>query len=52
MKKKKENDKTYDIPCIKLVTKKFLEFSRCSRVKQGQRDVQKKGAARVKFLFC
>ena len=52
VKKKKKNDKTYDIPCIKLVTKKFLEVSRCSRGKQRQRDVQKKGAARAKFLFC
>ena len=51
-KKKKKNDKTYDIPCIKLVTKKFLEVSRCSRGKQQQRNVQKKCAARAKFLFC
>ena len=39
---KKMSDKTYDIPCIKRVTKKFLEVSRCSRGKQRQRNVQKK----------
>ena len=32
--------------------KKFLEVSRCSRVKQQQRNVQKKCAARAKLLFC
>ena len=31
---KKMNDKTYDIPSIKRVTKKSLEVSRCSRAKQ------------------
>ena len=30
----------------------FLEVSRCSRAKQGQRNVQKKCAACAKFLFC
>ena len=35
----------------KRVTKKFLEVSRCSRAKQRQRNVQKKCAARAKFLF-
>ena len=49
--KKKMSDKTYDIPCIKRVTKKFLEVSRCSRGKKctkkctanvRQRNVQKK----------
>ena len=50
--KKKMNDKTYDIPSIKRVTKKSLEVSRCSRAKQWQRNVQKKCAARAKLLFC
>ena len=39
----KEN--TYDISSKKRVTKKFLEVSRCGRVKQRQRNVQKKCAA-------
>ena len=38
---KKVNDNTYYSPSIKRVTKKFLEVSRCSRVKQQQRNVQK-----------
>ena len=38
---KKVNEKTYDISSIKRVTKKFLEVSRCSYVKQRQRNVQK-----------
>ena len=50
--KKKVNDTTYDIPSIKLVTKKFLEVSLCSRAKQRQRNVQKKCAARAKLHFC
>ena len=49
---KKVNNNTYDIPSIKRVTKKFLEFSRCSRAKLQQRNVQKKFAARTKLLFC
>ena len=40
--RKKVNDNTYDISSIKRVTKKFLEFSRCSGAKQGQRNVKKK----------
>ena len=32
--KKKVNENTYDIFGIKRVTKKFLEVSRCSRLKQ------------------
>ena len=51
-KKKKVNENTYDISSIKRVTKKFLEVSRCSRVKQRQRNVQKKCAAHAKLLFC
>ena len=31
---KKVNENTYDISSTKRVTKKFLEFSRCSRGKQ------------------
>ena len=38
---KKVNPNKYDISSIKLVTKKFLEVSRCSRAKQRQRNVQK-----------
>ena len=49
---KKVNDNTYDIPSIKRITKKFLEVSRCSRVKQRQKNVQKMCAARAKLLFC
>ena len=49
---KKVNENTYDISSIKSVTKKFLEASRCSRAKQRQRNVQKKCAARAKFLFA
>ena len=49
---KKVNKKTYDISCIKRLTKRCLEVSRCSRAKQRQRNVQKKCAARAKLLFC
>ena len=49
---KKVNEKTYDISCIKRLTKRCLEVSRCSRAKQRQRNVQKKCAARAKLLFC
>ena len=48
---KKVNGNTYNISSIKRVTKKFLDVSRCSRAKQRQRNVQKKCAARAKFLF-
>ena len=48
---KKVNGNTYDISSIKRVTKRFLEVSRWSRAKQRQRNVQKKCAARAKFLF-
>ena len=48
---KKLNEKTYDISSIKRVTKKFQQVSRCSCAKQLQRNVQKKCAARAKFLF-
>ena len=48
---KKGDGNTYDIFSIKLVTKKFLEVSRCSRAKQKQRNVQKRCAARAKLLF-
>ena len=49
---KKVNKKTCDISSIKRVAKKFLEVSRCGRAKQRQINVQKKCAARAKFLFC
>ena len=49
---KKVKENTYDIFSIKRATKKFLAVSRCSRAKQGQRNVQKKCAARAKLLFC
>ena len=45
--KKEVNENTYEISSIK----KFVEISRCSRVKQRQRNVQKKCAARAKLLF-
>ena len=50
--KKKRNKNTYDISFIKRVTRTFLELSRCSRAKQGQRNVQKKRDASSKLLFC
>ena len=50
--KKKRNKNTYDISFIKRVTRTFLELSRCSRAKQGQRNVQKKRNARSELLFC
>ena len=49
---KKVNRNTYNISSIKRVTRKFLEVSRCSRAKHRQRNVQKKGAARAKLVFC
>ena len=60
---KNVNENTYDISSKKHVTKKFLEVSRCSLVKQRQRNVQKKCAARAplvlssprsitRFIFC
>ena len=49
---KKVNKNTYDISSIKSVTRKLLEVSRCSRAKQRQRNVQRKCAARAKWLFC
>ena len=42
----------YNISSIKLVTRKFLEVSRCSREKQRQRNVQKKCAASAKLFFA
>jgi len=45
------NKITYDISSIKRVTRQFLEVSLCSRAKQRQRNVQKKSAARAKWLF-
>ena len=41
------NENTYDISSKKRATKKYLEVSRCGRVKQRQRNVQKKCAARA-----
>ena len=38
---KRVNKNTSDIPSIKRVTRKFLEFSRNSRAKQRQRNVKK-----------
>ena len=48
---KKVNENTYVIFYKKRVTKKFLEFSRCSLAKQWHSNVQKKCAARAKLLF-
>ena len=39
--KKNVNMNRYDISSMKRVTRNFLEVSRCSRVKQRQRNVQK-----------
>ena len=44
---KKVNRTAYNISTMKLVTRKFLEVSRCRRAKQPQRNVQKKCAARA-----
>ena len=44
---KEVNEHTYEISSKKRVTKKFLEVSRCGRVKLRQRNVQKKCAARA-----
>ena len=61
--KSEQEHLTYDIrhsvhkTCIsstKRVTRKFLEVLRCSRAKQGQRNVQKMGctfALQVSFLL-
>ena len=44
---KKVNENAYDVSSLKT----FLEFSRCSRAKTRQINVQKKCAARAKFFF-
>ena len=49
--RKKLNRNTYNKSSVKCVTRTFLEVSRCSRAKQRQGNVQKKCAARAKFLF-
>ena len=49
--KKKANRMAYNICSIKRVTRKFLEVSRCRRAKQRQRNLQKRCAARAKFLL-
>ena len=48
---KKVNKNTSHISSIKHVTKKFLEVSRFSLVKQRQRNVPKRCAARAQLLF-
>ena len=48
---KKVNENTYDIFSKKRVTKKFLEVSRCSRAKQGQRNVQKIVCCKCEVAF-
>ena len=48
---KKVKGNTYDISCVKRVTKKFLEVSRCSLAKQRQRNVQK-SVLHVQSCFC
>ena len=50
--KKSEQQQVRHFLCVKRVTKKFLEVSRCGRLKQRQRNVQKKCAARAKLFFC
>ena len=49
---KKGNKNMYDISSINPVTRKFLNFSRCSLAKQWKRNVQKKCATRAKLFFC
>ena len=49
---KKGNKNMYDISSINRVTRKFLNFSRCSRAKQWERNVQKKCATRAKVFYC
>ena len=49
---KRVKKNTSDIPSIKRLTRKFLEVSRNRRAKQGQRNVQKKCAARAKTYCC
>ena len=49
---KKVNRTAYNTSSIKRVTRKFLKVSSCSRAKHRQRNVQKKGAARAKLIFC
>ena len=49
--RQKANENMYDISSIKRVTKRFLEFSRCSCAKQLQRNVQKNCAAGAKLLL-
>ena len=49
--KKKVKKKTYDISSIKLVTKKFLEVSRCSRAKP-RKEMCKKSVLHVQSCFC
>ena len=49
---KKVNRATYNISSINRVTRQFLEISRSGRAKHRQRNVQKKGAARAKLVFC
>ena len=46
------NRTAYNISSIKRVTRKFLKVSCCSCAKHRQRNVQKKGAARAKLIFC
>ena len=48
-KKKAVNKNTYTISSIKLVTKKFLEVSRCSSAKQ--RKMYKKSMLHVQSFF-
>ena len=48
---KKVNKNTDDISSKKLVTRKFLEVSSCSRAKQRQRNVQKKVCNTCKVAF-
>ena len=45
------NEKTYDISSIKLVTKKFLEVSLCSRAKP-RKEMCKKSVLHVQSCFC
>ena len=49
---KRVNKNTSDIPSIKRVTRKFLEVSRNSRVKQRQRNVNARAKFGAKLLFC
>ena len=48
---KKVNENTYEISCIKLVPKKFLEVSRCGSAKKNGKEKYKKSVLHVQSCF-